>query len=361
MKHILRILIALVFIASGFVKAVDAIGFSFKLEEYFSPTVFNMPFFEKQALPIAIFVVVIELVFGFMLLLRMRLKLTLTVLIALCVFFAFLTFYSAYFNVVTDCGCFGDAIKFTPWQSFWKDVILLVGLLILWMLYRNELNQPEEKSSFKKYASAFAFLTMVFVINWGISHEPLIDFRHYKIGTDLNAEKAKIAKNPSEYKTFYSLKNEKTGEVLDVNQDEYVNKEEYWKEGSPWKIEEGKTTSKIVKQGYESEIAKFKPETAEGMDLTEEILKAPKAVLVFSYDPKNADKDLIAKTEAKVKNLKDATVFGISTDPNTFTQIQNGMMDGTAIKTIARSNPFVLTLQSGKITDKLSAKDYLKK
>ena len=119
MKHILRILIALVFIASGFVKAVDAIGFSFKLEEYFSPTVFNMPFFEKQALPIAIFVVVIELVFGFMLLLRMRLKLTLTVLIALCVFFAFLTFYSAYFNVVTDCGCFGDAIKFTPWQSFW--------------------------------------------------------------------------------------------------------------------------------------------------------------------------------------------------------------------------------------------------
>lgn len=361
MKHILRILIALVFIASGFVKAVDAIGFSFKLEEYFSPTVFNMPFFEKQALPIAILVVVIELVFGFMLLLRMRLKLTLTVLIALCVFFAFLTFYSAYFNVVTDCGCFGDAIKFTPWQSFWKDVILLVGLLILWMLYRNELNQPEEKSSFKKYASAFAFLTMVFVINWGISHEPLIDFRHYKIGTDLTAEKAKIAKNPSEYKTFYSLKNEKTAEVIDVNQDEYVNKEEYWKEGTPWKIEEGKTTSKIVKQGYESEIAKFKPENSEGMDFTESILSAKKSVLVFSYDPANADKEILARTEAKVKNIKDALVLGISTNPNTFTQIPNGMMDGTAIKTIARSNPFVLTLQNGKITDKLSAKDYLKK
>ena len=361
MKHILRIIIALIFIASGFVKAVDVVGFSFKLEEYFSPAVFNMPFFEKQSLPIAIIVVAIELIFGFMLLMKMRLKFTLSVLIALCVFFAFLTFYSAYFNVVTDCGCFGDALKFTPWQSFWKDIILLVGLLILWILYRKNFNEPEQKSIFKKYLAAFAFLTMVFIINWGISHEPLIDFRDYKIGTDLNAEKAKIAKNPSEYKTFYSLKNEKTGEIINVNQDDYVNKEEYWKEGSPWKIEEGKSTSKIVKQGYESEIAKFKPESAEGMDLTEEILKAPKAILVFSYHPDKTDKNIIAKTEAKVAAQKDAVVYGISTNPNTFKTLKNAMMDGTAIKTIARSNPFVLTLQNGKIADKTSAEDYLKK
>ncbi|HOB25234.1 MAG TPA: DoxX family protein, partial [Kaistella sp.] len=190
MKHILRIIIALIFIASGFVKAVDAVGFSFKLEEYFSPAVFNMPFFEKQALPIAIIVVVLELVLGFFLLMKMRLKFTLSALIALCVLFGFLTFYSAYFNVVTDCGCFGDALKFTPWQSFVKDIVLLLGLIFLWILYRKDFNEPEQKSTFKKYASAFAFLTMVFVINWGISHEPLIDFRHYKIGTDLNVEKA---------------------------------------------------------------------------------------------------------------------------------------------------------------------------
>ncbi|MBE2272893.1 MAG: DoxX family protein [Flavobacteriales bacterium] len=365
MKHILRIIIALIFIASGFVKAVDAVGFSFKLEEYFSPAVFNMPFFEKQALAIAIIVVVLELVLGFFLLMKMRLKFTLSALIALCVFFGFLTFYSAYFNVVTDCGCFGDALKFTPWQSFVKDIVLLLGLIFLWILYRKHFrkhfNEPEQKSTFKKYASAFAFLTMIFVINWGISHEPLIDFRHYKIGTDLNVEKAKIAKNPSEYKTFYSLKNEKTGEVININQDDYVNKEEYWKEGSPWKIEEGKTTSKIVKQGYESEIAKFKPESSEGMDLTEEILKAPKAVLVFAYNPEKADKNILAKTEAKVNSEKDALVYGVSTNPNTFKTIKNAMMDGTAIKTIARSNPFVLTLQNGKIVDKKSAEDYLKK
>ncbi|HPW88510.1 MAG TPA: DoxX family protein [Kaistella chaponensis] len=357
-KHILRIVIALIFIASGFVKAVDVVGFSFKMEEYFSPSVFNIPFLEKQALFLAIAVVVVELVLGFLLLLKTRLQLTISLLIALCVFFAFLTFYSAYFNVVTDCGCFGDALKLKPWQSFWKDLFLLVGLGILFILYRNDHNETESK--FKKYLSAIALIAMVFVIYWGIAHEPLIDFRHYKIGTDLNAEKLKIQKDPSEYKTFYSLKNAKTGEILAVNQDDYVNDKKYWEEGSPWKIEEGKTTSKIVKQGYESEIAKFKPESPEGMDLTEEILKAPKAVLIFSYHPEKVDPVLLAKTEAKVKEIKEAVIFGVSTNPATFRTIKNAMMDGTAIKTIARSNPFVLTLQNGKIIDKRSAEDYLK-
>ena len=129
MKRILRYIIAIIFIISGFVKAVDVKGFSFKLEEYFSPDVFNLPFFEKYTLEIAVFVVALELILGLMLLMKVKLKTTLLSLIALCVFFAFLTFYSAYFNKVTDCGCFGDAIKFTPWQSFWKDMALLFGLL----------------------------------------------------------------------------------------------------------------------------------------------------------------------------------------------------------------------------------------
>lgn len=359
-KNILRILIALIFIASGFVKAVDAVGFSFKLEEYFSPAVFNIPFLEKQALILAVIVVVFELVFGFFLLVKTQLKFTLSMLIALCIFFAFLTFYSAYFNVVTDCGCFGDALKMEPWQSFWKDIFLLIGLLILYFLYRNEFNQPEEKTKFKKYLSAFAFMSMVFVINWGITHEPVIDFRDYKIGTDLNLEKRKIEKDPSEFKSFYSLKNEKTGEVLEVNQDDYVNEKKYWEEGSPWIIEDGKTSSKLMKQGYESEIAKFKPETLEGIDLTEELLKVPKALLIFSYNPKDANINVLAQAEAKLMQQKDALVYGISTNPTTFKTIKNTMMDGTAIKTIARSNPFVMTLEKGKIVDKRSAEDYIK-
>ncbi|REC60695.1 DoxX family protein [Chryseobacterium pennae] len=367
-KGLLRFIIAVIFILSGFVKAVDLVGFSFKMEEYFSPAVFNMPFFEKFALLFSIIVVVLELFLGFMLLLKMKLKFTLSALIALCVFFGFLTFYSAYFNVVTDCGCFGDAIKFTPWQSFFKDVALLIGLIILFALYKKDFrktdeygsNKKESTGKFKYYIFAAFSLVMIYIMAQGIMHEPMIDFRDYKIGTDIKGEKEKINKNPSEYKTFYSLKNQKTNEVLKVNQDEYIKETKYWAEGSPWKIEEGKNESVLVKEGYKSEIVKFKIEDPTGMELTDEIIKAPKAILVFSYHPKEVSADLLQKVEAKVNAQKGTLIYGVSTDQNTFKTIKNAMMDGTAIKTIARSNPFVLVLQNGKIIDKQPAKDYVK-
>lgn len=367
-KGLLRFIIAVIFILSGFVKAVDLVGFSFKMEEYFAPPVFNMPFLEKFALLFSVIVVVLELFLGFMLLLKLKLKFTLSALIALCIFFGFLTFYSAYFNVVTDCGCFGDAIKFTPWQSFIKDIVLLAGLIILFILYRKEFTKKDAYASTAKESSGkFKYILlglfsviMIYIMAQGIMHEPVIDFRDYKIGTDIKAEKGKINKNPSEYKTFYSLKNQKTGEVLKVNQDDYIKETKYWSEGSPWKIEEGKNESVLTKEGYKSEIGKFKIEDPSGMELTDEIINAPKAVLVFSYHPKEVSADLIREVEAKVNAQKGAVIYGISTDNNTFKTIKNAMMDGTAIKTIARSNPFVLTLEKGKIVDKQPAKDYIK-
>ncbi|WP_407404998.1 BT_3928 family protein [Chryseobacterium sp.] len=359
-KGILRFAIAIIFILSGFVKAVDLVGFSFKMEEYFAPSVFNMPFLEKYALLFSVIVVVLELFLGFMLLLKLKLKFTLSSLIALCVFFGFLTFYSAFYNVVTDCGCFGDAIKFTPWQSFIKDIVLLFGLIILFILYRNEFKNKEHKTN---KASIIAFsvfsILMILVMLRGITYEPMIDFRDYKVGTNLVAEKGKINKFPSEYKTFYSLKNSKTGEILTVNQDDYINQTQYWEEGSPWKIEEGKNESKLVKQGYKSEITKFKLEDTNGNEVTETYLKAPRAVLVFSYHPKEVSKGLQDKVEEKVKTEKGIWA-GISIDPKMFSTLDNLMMDGTAIKTIARSNPFVLILENGVIVEKIPAKEYIK-
>lgn len=359
-KNILRIVVALIFLASGFVKAVDVVGFSFKLEEYFSPAVFGLPFFEKQALPLAIIVVVTELVLGFMLLIKVKLRATLIALIAMCVFFAFLTFYSAYFNVVTDCGCFGDALTMTPWQSFWKDIALLVALFVLYRLFRNEFKQEGRNKPIKTYGSVAAFALMIAVIYWGVAHEPLIDFRDYKIGTNLLNEKRKIQQNPSEYKTFYTLQNKQTGEQLELNQDEYVSDKKYWETGSPWTIDESKTASKLTRQGYDSEISKFKPETPEGSEITDQIFRAPHAVLIFVYNPKKADRETVARAEAKAQQEKGALVYGISTDPQIFQSVPRAMMDGTAIKTIARSNPFVLTLRHGTIVGKEAAHDYIK-
>jgi uncharacterized membrane protein YphA (DoxX/SURF4 family) len=367
MKNILRYIIAIIFIASGFVKAIDVKGFSFKLEEYFSPDVFNLTFLQNFTLEIAIFVVALELILGLMLLLKMKLKCTLISLIALCVFFAFLTFYSAYYNKVTDCGCFGDAIKFTPWQSFWKDMALLLGLIILWFLNKKSDTLHNENGFLKMPFLGIGILVSAFIIYYGIAHEPLIDFRDYKIGTDLNLEKQKIAANPSEYKTSYTMKNTKTGEEKVVGQDDFVNQKEYWEEGTPWQIQKGKEVSVLVKQGYQSSIDKFKLEDENGNDITEQILHLPKVVIFFSYAPekiKENDKNFLEYgIEDFIFNYKElnpkSEFYGVSTQKSFFKKVKSLTMDGTAIKTIARSNPFVLILENGKIVEKKSLIEYM--
>lgn len=361
MKRILRYLIAVIFIASGFVKAIDVKGFSFKLEEYFSPDVFNLTFLQNFTLEIAILVVALELVLGLMLLLKMKLKCTLISLIALCVFFAFLTFYSAYYNKVTDCGCFGDAIKFTPWQSFWKDITLLFGLIILWFLNKKSDTLNNEKGFLKIPFLGIGILISAFIIYYGIAHEPLIDFRDYKIGTDLNFEKQKIAAKPSEYKTSYTMKNTKTGEEKVVGQDDFVNQKEYWEEGTPWQIQKGKEVSVLVKQGYQSSIDKFKLEDSNGNDVTDQILHLPKVYLIFSYKPKEIGSHQAEEFEENLqKKLNSLTVYEVTTEKNDLLGFNHLTMDATAIKTIARSNPFVLVLENGKIVEKKSLEDFLK-
>ena len=367
MKRILRYIIAIIFIISGFVKAVDVKGFSFKLEEYFSSDVFNLPFFEKYTLEIAVFVVALELILGLMLLMKVKLKTTLLSLIALCVFFAFLTFYSAYFNKVTDCGCFGDAIKFTPWQSFWKDMALLFGLIVLWILNKKSETLTNEKGCHKMPFLWLGIFASAYIIYHGIAHEPLIDFRDYKIGTDLNVEKQKIAANPSEYKTSYTLKNNKTGKEKVVGQDDFVNQKEYWEEGTPWQIQKGKEVSVLVKQGYQSSIDKFKLEDENGNDITDQILHLPKVVIFFSYAPekiKENDKNFLEYgIEDFIFNYKElnpkSEFYGVSTQKSFFKKVKSLTMDGTAIKTIARSNPFVLILENGKIVEKKSLIEYM--
>ncbi|MEM9650239.1 MAG: MauE/DoxX family redox-associated membrane protein, partial [Bacteroidota bacterium] len=108
-----RIFVGVLFIISGLIKLNDPVGFSFKLEEYFSQGVLDLPFLMPWALGISIFVVIVEVLLGILLLIGFKPKFTVWSLLLMIIFFTFLTFYSAYFNKVTDCGCFGDAIKLT--------------------------------------------------------------------------------------------------------------------------------------------------------------------------------------------------------------------------------------------------------
>src|SRR5688572_25130407 len=134
--HIARFLVGGLFIFSGFIKANDPLGFSYKLKEYFE--VFQadtglglFESFAHIALPLAIIICASEIILGVMLLIGLRRNLTLWLLFAQIAFFTFLTFYSACYNKVTHCGCFGDFLQIKPWESFWKDVVLMILITLL--------------------------------------------------------------------------------------------------------------------------------------------------------------------------------------------------------------------------------------
>ena len=355
--HFFRTFVGVLFIISGLIKLNDPMGMSFKLNEYFSEEVFNTPFLQDYSLGIALFVIIAEIILGVLLLLGYKKKFTLYSLFLIIVFFTFLTFYSAYFNKVTDCGCFGDAIKLTPWESFSKDVVLLV--MIVWLMIYQKYINPIFKNNFTSVAITLASL----IISGGIAyyvinHLPIIDFRAYKVGTNIQKgmeipeDKPKsiyeinfVYKVNGEEKTFTmdELKNLPAGA-------EYISREE-----------------KLIQKGYEPPIYNFTIEKDDA-DYKDDVLSQPKALIFTAYDLTKADeKGLISLINiAKKAEEKGYLVIGLTaTDNITIEEIRNRLnipfdfyfCDGTTIKTIERANPSIIKLEYGTITDKKHWKD----
>src|SRR6185312_5042143 len=167
-----RIIVGLLFIFSGLIKANDPLGFSYKLEEYFD--VFHITFLSHFALTMAILLCALEMILGFALLIGARAVSVAWGLLLLIIFFAFLTFYSAYFKVVQTCGCFGDAIPLTPWQSFSKDMVLLLLVLVIFI------NKKGIQPVFNKSRGDYMLMgSIVVALGFGFytySFMPVIDF-----------------------------------------------------------------------------------------------------------------------------------------------------------------------------------------
>ncbi|MBL7883592.1 MAG: DoxX family membrane protein, partial [Bacteroidia bacterium] len=199
-----RVFVGLLFIFSGFIKANDTLGFSYKLVEYFE--VFETHFLVPLALPLAVFICIFEIILGFSLLIGSRVKLTLWLSLLMILFFTFLTFYSAYYNKVTSCGCFGDAIPLTPWQSFYKDVSLLVLIIILFI--GKKYLTPIVGSTFETILVAIIIIAAVAFPIYTINYLPVIDFRPYAIGKNIPEQTKGV---PDELKYFYILKDKKNG------------------------------------------------------------------------------------------------------------------------------------------------------
>ena len=350
-----RVLVGILFIVSGFIKLNDPVGFSFKLEEYFSSGVLDLPFLEPLALEISLAVVILEVLLGVMLLVGFRITFTIWSLFAMIVFFTFLTFYSAYFNKVTDCGCFGDAIKLTPWESFFKDVILLILILVL--LYGKKHLKPLFGNKTKRYTVAFTLIACVIYAYYVLNHLPAIDFRPYKIGA--NIEEGMGVPEDAPVAIFdYAWKFKVNGEEkVIVTQGEYPTVDGEFI---------GVETTEIQK-AYEPPIHDFSIERG-GEDFTETFLQEPKLVLVIAYDLRKSNFAPFGRLNQVIDEaIKNGyKVIGMSASDTEYTEkikkdyklaFDFYFTDETTLKTIVRSNPGILVLEKGTIMQKVHYKD----
>ncbi|MBC8770192.1 DoxX family protein [Arenibacter sp. BSSL-BM3] len=358
MKYIValcRIIVGVLFIISGFIKLNDPVGFSFKLEEYFSPGVLDLDFLMPYALGISIFVVILEVLLGVMLLIGFRIKITLWSLLLMIVFFTFLTFYSAYFNKVTDCGCFGDAIKLTPWESFTKDVILLVLIVILFLGVKH-IKSPLGNRSQRLLVGLSLLISAIFAY-YVLNHLPAIDFRPYKIGANIE-EGMSVPENAPVAIFDYSWKFNVDGEEkVVVTNGDYPSVE-----GEFIGVE-----TKEIQKGYQPPIHDFTIER-DGEDFSASLLQEPKLVMVIAYDLAkshyNVFSDIKEVTDKAIKN--GYKVIGMSASGPDYTQkmikeyklsFDFYFTDETTLKTIVRSNPGVLVLEHGTINQKVHYND----
>ena len=354
-----RIIVGVLFIISGFVKAVDPIGLSFKLEEYFSPGVLNIPFLMDLSLPLATFFSIFEIILGVLLLLGLFRKFTTYALLITIIFFTFLTFYSAYFNKVTDCGCFGDALKLEPWTSFYKDVVLTVLILIL--LIGNRFIQPLFIKPLNIALVTITTIASVVISYIGINHLPMIDFRAYAIGKDLvhgmkSAEE--LGFQPTTYKTLFTLKNKLDGSTIVVDDKKYISQKLY-QDVSVWEMDVEKTKNVIDQKGYEAPIHDFYFD-CNGEDKTNYYLSHPKVILVvvpFAEKINAAQANRINKItiDGKAKGFE---VVVVSNNPIKNISSTICFMDQTTMKTIIRSNPGVVLISNGVVKAKYHDNDF---
>ena len=188
-----RYFVGILFIFSGAIKINDPVGTQIKLQEYFEVFSSDFSSFFELLIPFTLFFSValctLEIIIGVALLMNYHMKMISKLTLTLIIFFTFLTFYSAYFNKVTDCGCFGDAIKLTPWESFYKDIILLFFSLIIYFLQSKLKNQVGffyikifDDKNFRNGIIIFLTTVCLIVSYTAINFLPFIDFRSYKIG-----------------------------------------------------------------------------------------------------------------------------------------------------------------------------------
>ncbi len=358
--HSSRVLFGLMFVFSGFVKAVDPLGMTYKLQDYFTAFGGIFTSFSDNAFAMAIALSTIELLIGLNLVFSIQVRRTALAALAFVLVMTPLTLYIALKNPVSDCGCFGEALVISNWETFWKNIVLLG--LILTVLFTTRPRQ----TFFLLWIEWIAMFTFVGVgvsiSVYAYNHLPQIDFTPYKKGANIaEAMKTPEGAPQDEYATTFIY--EKNG-----NQQEFTL-ENYPNDDSTWNFIDQKTT--LVKEGFKPKIHDFRVFNSMDEDIVPELLEYKGyTYLLVLYEVNKASEEGAKIAEQFYNKYKNTSVrfFAItaSTDKDiaTFTQKTNSTYpfykaDPITLKTVVRANPGLVLIKDGVVVGKWHWKDIL--
>ena len=358
-KNLCRIIVGIVFIYSGFVKGIDPLGSDYKFTDYFNA--FGMGWMNATTLFFSFALSLVEFLIGIALLFNLWVSRMAWGSLLFMAFFTPLTLVLALTNPVSDCGCFGDAMILTNWQTFWKNIILLL-LAIMIFMYRKEY-----KSSLP-LVGQFSFLAlagagMLCLSVYCYRHLPVLDFRPYAVGKNIT-EGMRLSEGaePDQYEVTLKYKNKQTGEVQSFTEENYP-----WQDTLNWEYES--SSERLVKKGYITPIHDLVIEHPTLGNITEEILEDDNhTILAVAYNLTQSDVQYQPAINrlAEYAQEKGIRFYGLTSsserDIETYKKryhvpYEFCTADEIQLKTMIRSNPGVIILREGTILNKWAGKD----
>lgn len=348
---LLRLVVGSTLIFSGIVKLIDPVGTMLKIDDYLA--IFNLQSFQYFSLPASILLSLIETVLGFNTLLGSYLRSTPRLLLVFMSIMTPFTLYLAIANPISDCGCFGDAVVMSNWESFAKNVVLLI-LTILLVLYNRKARSVYHREV-HLLIDSWVVIVGLFIAWLGCEFKPFIDFRPYKVGTNLAAAYMGEELPDVEYDFIYEKEGDQQVFSLDNLPDE----------ADGWQFIER------IERGDEATVSTYNPQLDHFViyqgneDVTEEILLQDGYVfMLFSPDVTTARDERVNKIHDIHDYCREfgypfyAVTASSPTDIEEWLDNTGGdysflFMDKTTIYTIARNNPFVMILKDGVIYHKL--------
>jgi len=344
-----RILTGLIFVFSGFVKGVDPMGTAFKIGDYL--TAFGMEWLDGIALPLSLLLCLVEFVTGMMLITGSMVTIASWMAALFMALFTPLTLVLAIYNPVSDCGCFGDAIVMTNWQTFFKNIVITL-LVVFVFARRRDRTAVLPVVTGLNATVAFVFLFLLFM-RYNIAYLPVIDFRPYSAGTNLpEAMSIPPDAEPDKYDIRFIYEKEGVQQEFTLNN--------YPADDTAWKFIDQKSV--LISRGYVPPIHDFMLVTEQGLDMTDQVTGQPGDVmLMIARDLEKSGRDgLVMGYDLGLEMQKRGVRFHIvtATPPDQARGMVTGFdalyADDITLKTVIRSDPGFVLLHNGTITGKWS-------